>query len=296
MNSDQENNSQPTATNYANGEAEPTATSADEQPTQAASEKNTSDASLTTPDTTATQPHDNDAPSDDTIADKAAEQPAKKQPTWRQHFWQRYCQYVRRGVLHPSWSQQDKGRYFGFISIVIISLFNALTATLLMNQLEERLSYIRLIDPQLGIGYDSTGIGFFVKIFLLSILLYVVYSLIGWLLHYWVQGDHQTGYNSYVTLLMRQNSIILPLTALMMFLALIAASTLFGVIAALFILECVLAIVSLGISLYHERHRESLDSMYVIILAIVLSLFIGLLILKVSMMPVIVRILELLLA
>ncbi len=296
-------NSQALQPTDADGEAEQTVTSAaDEQPTTVAVSEINEEA--TTPSTDAekdeeTTPDDksNDQSTKQTNHDdeKVKKHPKKVKPAWRQHFWSRYWQYLRRGIIHPSWSQEDKGLYFGFVSIVIISIFNAITAAILMNQLEEQIGYMRLIDPQLGLGATTSGIGFFFKTFLLSIVLYIVYALIGWILQYWVQNNHQMGYNTYLTILMRQNSIILPLTALMTLIT-IVASSLVSVITVLFVLEGILAVIGLSISLYHEQHRETLDAMYVIILAIALTMVISIIIFRVSMMPIIAHVLGLLLA
>lgn len=295
---DKQANSQTFQQTDADSEAEKKATSADIQPTTVATseinDETTSPNPVTDEAESSSTVENNDEPKEEDTAEQ--KQPtSKKKPAWRQHFWMRYWQYLRRGIVHPSWSQEDKGLYFGFVSIVIISIFNAITATIVMHQLEEQIGYMRLIDPQLGLGEVTSGVGFFFKTLLLSIILYIVYALIGWILQYWVQNNHQMGYNTYLTKLMRQNSIILPLVLLMTLIAIVAAS-LTSVIMVLFILEGILAIIGLSISLYHDRHNESLDAMYVIILAIALTSFINIIIFRISMMPTIAHVLGLLLA
>lgn len=298
---DKQTNSQALQQTDADGEVENKATSADVQPTTiATSEINdeTSQSSVNDEVESSSTVKNNDENNDElkeVTKEQVKQSTSKKKPAWRQHFWMRYWQYLRRGIAHPSWSQEDKGLYFGFVSVVIISIFNAITATIIMHQLEEQIGYIRLIDPQLSLGGVTSGVGFFFKTLLLSIILYIVYALIGWILQYWVQNNHQMGYNTYLTRLMRQNSIILPLVLLMTLIAIVAAS-LTSVIMVLFILEGILAIIGLSISLYHDRHNESLDAMYVIILAIALTLFINIIIFRISMMPTIAHILGLLLA
>lgn len=218
------------------------------------------------------------------------------------NFWKQYFYYLKKGSLHPAnlVSETNKNLkktiiYFGILNIFFISIFNAISVTILFNKINNQIGYMQLINPQLNVGFNSSIIGLFFQILIIEFIFFFIYSFIAWIFQRLFQIS-KFKYFDCIGYLMQKNSILVFISIFSLLISIISLSLSSSVLFIVFIFEYFITIINLGIYLYegHCDSNHNLDVTYTIILSLILLFIISFLLFRISIFPIFMKMLEIL--